>query len=83
MAKKEKRAGGEARLDALFLVGDARQARAEARRLLSDPAATEGDRRAAQAALARSGPERAAAIAAATGLALFLAAALLGLLSHR
>jgi hypothetical protein len=82
MAKNRKGAGA-ARLEALLRVGDLRQARAEARRLLADPEASDADRQAAAAALVRTGPERAAAIAAAAGLVLFLTAALLGILLHR
>jgi hypothetical protein len=83
MAKSKKGTAAAARLEALVRVGDLRAARAEARQLLADPEAGEGDRRAAEGVLRRASPERAAAIAAAVGIALYLAVALLGILGHR
>jgi hypothetical protein len=82
MAKRERKPAAADRLGALFGLGDARGARAEARRLLADPGASEADRESARQALARVAPERSAAWAALAGLLLFALAAYLGL-THR
>jgi hypothetical protein len=79
MARRDKKPAAGDRLGALFALGDARGARAEARRLLAGPGASEADREAARAALARAAPERTAAWAALAGLMLFALAAYLGL----
>lgn len=83
MAKSKKGPAPEARLEALLRIGDLAAARAEARRIEADPEAGDAERHAAEEALRRAGPERAAAIAAAVGIAFFLAVALLGILGHR
>jgi hypothetical protein len=83
MAKRTRSAAAAPRLQAWHAVGDQRSLRAEARRVLDAPEAAEADREAARAALARTRPEPAAAIAAAVGLLLFTAVALLGILGHR
>ncbi len=83
MAKKAKSGDVGPRLEALHAVGDLRAVRAEASRVLGAPEATEEQRAAARAALRWTGPERAAAAAAAIGIAFFAAVAVAGILSHR
>jgi hypothetical protein len=87
MAKRGKEGGGRgagrARLELLLAAGDLRGARAEATRQLADPAAGDADQELARTALARSSPERGAAIALAVGLAFYLTVALAGLLHNR
>jgi len=83
MARKDRKPAAAGRLAALLALGDARGARAEARRLLAEAGASEADREAARAALSRVAPERAAAWAVLAGALLFALAALLGLVPHR
>ena len=68
-----------AELAVLLDAGDNRAAAGLARRVLADAAATAADRAAADAALARVRPDRSVALAAAAGILLLTAAALLGL----
>jgi len=67
------REAAASRLGALLSGGDHARARAEARRLLADPGATEADRQEAGAALASLRPEPGAVAVAAIGAALALA----------
>ncbi len=83
MAKKTRPAAAAPRLEALHALGDLRALRAEALALLAGPDASEADREAARAALLRTRPERGAAVAAAVGITLFTAVAILGILAHR
>ncbi len=82
MARKDRRAAGGARLEALFDAGDFRAASAEVRRVQADAALPEADRAAARKAEARLGPEPGALWAGAAALAALVLAAALGLL-HR
>ena len=75
MAKKERRGSPAARLEGLYDAGDWRAARAEALRLRDGP----GERALADAGLERMRPDASAVWAAAAGLALLVAVALLGL----
>jgi hypothetical protein len=68
-----------ARLEALFERGDWRGARAEARALLADSAAGEVERAAADLAMARLRPEPGAMAVGGIGLAVLVAAVVLGL----
>jgi hypothetical protein len=85
MAKRKGEGGsaGRARLEALLAAGDLSGARAEAARLLDDPAAGEADRELARAALQRARPDRGAALAALVGLIFYLVVALSGILHNR
>ena len=74
MAKGKKDPGAAARLEVLLGSGDHRAARAEAARLLADPAVSEADRGAASAVVASLRPEPAAVL---VGLAGLVAAAVL------
>ncbi len=74
MSKAKKERGAAAKLGELLEAGDHRAARAEAARLLADPASAEAERTAAAEALASLRPEPAAVW---VGLAGVVAAALL------
>jgi hypothetical protein len=66
--KKEKERGSAPRLGALLESGDHRAARAEATRLLADPATPDADRTVAAAVLASLRPEPAAVMVGLAGL---------------
>lgn len=75
MAKKDRKSPGGGRLRALLEAGHHRTARAEAKALLSDPAATEAERAEAAAVLASLAPDRGVVLAGAAGVAVALALA--------
>jgi hypothetical protein len=68
---------GEQQLQALMAAGDYRAARAEAKRLLLDPAASEADKQAARDALDRTGVDKGVLAAGLIALAVLLVAAIL------
>ncbi len=82
MARKERRPERTARLEALFERGDWRGARAEAGAMLADPAAGEGERAAAEAAMRRLRPEPGALAVGAVGLVILAVAVVFGLLAR-
>lgn len=82
MARKDRKAAGGTRLEALFDAGDFRAASAEVRRVLVDAAAPEADRAAARGAAGRLGPEPGALWTGAAAAAAVALAIALGLL-HR
>jgi hypothetical protein len=80
MAKGRKESDRAARLRALLEAGDVRSAVAEARCLLGEPDASEGDRAAAREALARAAPERGAVVVGAVAVSVAVAVSALVLL---
>ncbi len=80
MSRKERRAPRAERLRALLDAGDHAAARAEARAVLADEAASPDERRAAAAAFESLSPEPGAVAAGAIGVAAALAVALAVLL---
>jgi hypothetical protein len=81
MARKDRRNPAGARLRALLDAGDHRTARAEARAVIADPAATEADRGEAAAVLASLAPDRGVVAAGAIGVAIALALAVFAVLA--
>jgi hypothetical protein len=75
MSRKERRASRAERLQALLDAGDHGAARAEARALLADGAASPEESRAAAAMLSSLSPEPGAVVAGAIGVAACLALA--------
>jgi hypothetical protein len=75
MARKERRAPGPARLQALLDAGDHRTARAEATARLRDASAPDAEKAQAAAVLASLAPERGAVVAGALGVAAAVAIA--------
>lgn len=73
MSRKERRASRAERLRALVDAGDHGAARAEARAVLADEAATADEREAAAAALSSLSPEPGAVVAGALGVAAAIA----------
>jgi hypothetical protein len=73
MPRTERRSQRAERLDALLDAGDHAAARAEARALLVDPAATDRERDAARDALASLAPDRGVVAAGALGIAAAIA----------
>lgn len=73
MSRKERQGPRALRIRALLDAGDHGAAAGEARRLLADAAATDGERAEAGAILASLAPERGAVLAGALGLAAALA----------
>ncbi len=82
MARRDRKAAGRTRLEALLDAGDFRSASAEVRRVLADAAAPEAERAAALEAGRRLGPEPGALWAGALAAAAVAVAVALGLL-HR
>lgn len=80
MSRSERRPPRAERIHALLESGDHRAARAEARAVLSDPAAAERERSAAEDALASLAPDRGVVAAGAVGVAVAVALALAVLL---
>jgi hypothetical protein len=80
MSRKERRASRAEGLQALIDGGDHGAARAEARAVLADGAASTEERRAAAAALSSLSPEPGAVVAGAIGVAAALAVAVAVLL---
>jgi hypothetical protein len=81
MARKDRRNPAGGRLRALLDAGDHRTARAEARAVIADAAATEADRKEAAAVLASLAPDRGVVAAGAIGVAIALALAAFAVLS--
>lgn len=80
MARKDRKAPGAARLEALLDAGDVHAASAEVRRLLADAGAPEAARIAAREAEKRLGPDSAALWVGAAAAAAVALAIALGLL---